>query len=720
MRIAVFLCLILCMANNIFAAPVSSGIVSPLVLTGERHNNYNLAAHMEMYIDKSHQLTLKDVTDPSFSSKFVPYDFAEQRSGKNYDQTVWLRFRIKNTTADDIHLFLTKNFPNQYTDWVVYKQTPQGAIRISSFADKTIHISLFPLDIPEKSTETYYLHNYSEGWLQTTFHLMKPGFYLLDQMDLFFVMGIQYGIALALVLHSLFIYLFLRDRSYLLYIAFVLSALLAYVLMDGLLNRLPGLVITNWLYLHFYRFVMVQTGFIYILFAKNILQTKKYTPRTNFVMNIMLWLAVPSAVMAWLPSFGHAVLSFAAVLTITYYINISLVLSAIAAILVAFKGYKPAQYYLAGMIAIVVACLFYLATYFRAILPTALIFRLPQLGVDIDMILQAIALAVRFNLIQEEQIKTQHEVIKQKDLNAKLQERALRDKQRLIKAYARFFPRRFLELLKKKSILDIHLGDQTEKNMTVLFADLRNFTTLLEKKSPSESFAFINGYLNQVAPIVRQHDGLIDKYIGDAILALYEGPAEGAVHTAIDIIKLLHRINQSSVDKIEMGIGIHYGSLMVGTIGEQERMDSTVISDTVNASSRLENLNKIYGTHVIISGQTIDTFTKRDEFKIRYLDHIRVKGKSQSIKLYEVFDGDPSELVEGKLKAQPIYQTAVQYFQEQEFAKALDAFERCLEIIPTDKTFLLYVDRCRAFVSKGHIRDWHAIVKLSDKVELTY
>ena len=121
-----------------------------------------------------------------------------------------------------------------------------------------------------------------------------------------------------------------------------------------------------------------------------------------------------------------------------------------------------------------------------------------------------------------------------------------------------------------------------------------------------------------------------------------------------------------------MGIGIHYGSLMVGTIGEQERMDSTVISDTVNASSRLENLNKIYGTHVIISGQAIDTFTKKDEFKIRYLDHIRVKGKSQSIKLYEVFDGDPFELIEKKLKTHPIYQTAIQYFQEQEFAKALD------------------------------------------------
>ncbi|EKD74311.1 MAG: intracellular signaling protein, partial [uncultured bacterium] len=525
MRIVVFLCLILCTANNIFAASISSRIVSPLVLTGERHNNYNLATHMEMYIDKSHQLTVNDVTDPSFSSKFVPYDFAEQRSRKNYDQTVWLRFRITNSTVDDIHLFLTKNFPNQYTDWVAYKQTPHGPVKINSFADKTIHISLFPLDISENSTETYYLHNYSEGWLQTTFHLMKPSFYLLDQIDLFFVMGIQYGIALALVLHSLFIYLFLRDRSYLLYITFVFSGLLAFVLMDGLLNRLPGIVVSNWWYLHLYRFMLVEVGFVYILFAKNILQTKKYIPRTHFLMNIMLWLVLPATVMAWLPSFRNPLLAFISVLTITHYLSIALILSTVAAILVVFKGYKPAQYYLAGMIVMMVIELFYFISYFQAMLPAVIIFRLPQFGLDIDMILQAIALAVRFNLIQEEQIKTQREVIKQKDLNSKLQEHALHDKQRLIKGYARFFPRRFLQLLKKKSILDIHLGDQAEKNMTVLFADLRNFTTLLEKKSPSESFAFINGYLNQIAPIVRQHDGLIDKYIGDAILALYEGSA---------------------------------------------------------------------------------------------------------------------------------------------------------------------------------------------------
>src|SRR3990167_10129663 len=296
MRIIFFLCLILFTAQITMAAVVpSTSVVSPLMITQDKPDNYNLASHMEMYVDRSHQLTLQDVTTPSFSSQFVPYNFAEQRSPKNYDQSVWLRFRIDNHTPNDVHLFLTTDFPNPYTDWELYQETKQGLVKLK-LLPKALHVSLFPLTFYAHSSQTYYMHNYSEGWLQTSFQLIKPSFHLLNQIDLFFLIGIQYGIALALVLHSFFIYLFLRDKSYLLYIAFVFSGLLAYIFMDGFFNRLPNIVLNNWFYLHFYRFVMVEVGFVYILFAQNILRTKYFVPKINFVLNAQLFLAIPCTI----------------------------------------------------------------------------------------------------------------------------------------------------------------------------------------------------------------------------------------------------------------------------------------------------------------------------------------------------------------------------------------------------------------------------------------
>src|SRR3990167_4625400 len=271
-RIIFLLCLFFCISKGAFSA------IAPPVVIEPNQSTYELANHMEMYIDRTHQLTLQEVTDPSFSKRFIMYNFVEQSSAKNYDQSVWLRFRVVNDTSNDVQLFLTKNFPNQYTDWMLYKETSAGLVSVN-FLPKTMHISLFPLDIPSHGSSVYYLYNYSEGWLQTTFQLVKPSLHLLQQIDLFFIMGIQYGIALALFFHSLFIYLFLRDKGYLLYSIFIVFAVLAYVFMDGFFNRFPMIVVSNWLYLHGYRFVMTLVGFTYVLFAQNILQTKQYVPR---------------------------------------------------------------------------------------------------------------------------------------------------------------------------------------------------------------------------------------------------------------------------------------------------------------------------------------------------------------------------------------------------------------------------------------------------------
>jgi two-component system sensor histidine kinase ChiS len=139
-------------------------------------------------------------------------------------------------------------------------------------------------------------------------------------------------------------------------------------------------------------------------------------------------------------------------------------------------------------------------------------------------------------------------------------------------AYGRFVPRNFLKFLGKESIIDVQIGDQVQQKMTVMFSDIRSFTTLSEAMSPQENFNFLNSYLSQVSPVIRQHKGFIDKYIGDAIMALFPESANDAVQAAIAMQKQVALYNEQRQQQgdvpIAIGIGLHTGNLMLGTIGE--------------------------------------------------------------------------------------------------------------------------------------------------------
>ena len=172
-------------------------------------------------------------------------------------------------------------------------------------------------------------------------------------------------------------------------------------------------------------------------------------------------------------------------------------------------------------------------------------------------------------------------------------------------AISRFVPSNFLNYLNKKSIVEIELGDQTNHSMAILFADIRNFTVLSEDMSPQENFNFLNSYLKRVGPVIRKHHGFIDKYIGDGIMALFPESPQDALYAAMEIQEVVTRYNLDRQTRgyqpVTVGIGIHHGDLMLGTIGEAQRMEGTVISDSVNTAARLESLTKTFDSTIIIS-----------------------------------------------------------------------------------------------------------------------
>ena len=221
----------------------------------------------------------------------------------------------------------------------------------------------------------------------------------------------------------------------------------------------------------------------------------------------------------------------------------------------------------------------------------------------------------------------------------------------LNKAYERFIPYQFLQLLQKESIVDVKLGDQVQKEMSVLFSDIRNFTSMSEKMNPEHNFKFINSYLSRMEPIITQYQGFIDKYIGDAIMALFSGSADDAVKAGIAMLEQLkeynhHRAN-TNYDPVSIGIGINTGLLMLGTVGGQNRMDGTVISDAVNLASRIEGLTKEYGVSLLISQQTFSQLEDANQYSLRLIDHVKVKGKSEGVSIFEIFDADLPEILKG-------------------------------------------------------------------------
>lgn len=275
-----------------------------------------------------------------------------------------------------------------------------------------------------------------------------------------------------------------------------------------------------------------------------------------------------------------------------------------------------------------------------------------------------------------------------------------RELYQLNEAYQRFVPRQFLEFLNKESIVDVRLGDQVQQEMSVLFADIRDFTTLSESITPQETFNFINAFFSRMEPTIIENQGFIDKYIGDAIMALFSGGADNAVKAGLAMLQVLAEYNRDRAKSgylpIAIGIGINTGSLMLGTVGGVSRMDSTVIGDTVNLASRLESLTKEYGVSLLISHHTFVQLQDFDRYAFRLIDRVKVKGKTADVSVYEIFDADLPEVREGKLLTKQEFEQALLLYNLGHASEAAKLFENCLRINPRDTVAQIYWERCQS------------------------
>ncbi len=283
--------------------------------------------------------------------------------------------------------------------------------------------------------------------------------------------------------------------------------------------------------------------------------------------------------------------------------------------------------------------------------------------------------------------------------------------------YGRFVPEHFLRFLEKSTITDIRLGNQVSCDMTVMFSDIRGFTTLSEAMTPQENFDFVNHYLQQVSPEIRGHDGFIVKYLGDGMMAIFPQSSEDAVDAAIAKLRQVDGLNRDrpSLPPIKIGIGIHFGPMKVGIVGEDKRMQGDAFSDDVNLTARLEGLTKFYGVSLLISEQVLNQLNPDHSYQIRYLDQVTVKGRVQPLAIYEVFDGEPEAVRDRKAKIVSRFEAGVQAYQAGDFATAQAHFDAVQQIAPEDIPTRLYCDRIAERRENPPVSDWTGVSDWSQK-----
>lgn len=221
--------------------------------------------------------------------------------------------------------------------------------------------------------------------------------------------------------------------------------------------------------------------------------------------------------------------------------------------------------------------------------------------------------------------------------------------EKLVCVFEKFVPTRFQLRIAKQGIESIDIGTAENDTLAVLFCDIRSFTPLSEKMDPEDVLTFLNSFFSAMTGPIHKNNGFIDKFIGDAIMVLFDANgkevnliAENAIRAAIEMHRALDEFNLKSDaanhSKIDMGIGIHIGRVVIGTVGTSDRMDSTVLGDAVNTASRLENLTKEKNEKIIVSSSIVDLLETPNEFELNQRGRVLVKGKSESIMIYGVSD----------------------------------------------------------------------------------
>jgi adenylate cyclase len=289
--------------------------------------------------------------------------------------------------------------------------------------------------------------------------------------------------------------------------------------------------------------------------------------------------------------------------------------------------------------------------------------------------------------------------------------------------FQKFVPRQFVEHIAKQGA-SLELGHADEDNVAIMFCDIRGFTGLSEKMKPQELMNFLNSYFLRMNAPIHDNKGFIDKFIGDAIMALFDNPegsdsdkAQDSIRAAIGLRRALFLYNQhrerSGYSAVNIGIGIHFGPVIIGTVGSDDRMDTTVIGDSVNIAQRLETLAPIYDVDIIVSDQLVATTDYA--FASRTIDWVRVKGRTEPLKLVEILEHLEDDLQQERLDRAVAINLGLELRIEGKLREALEVFKEARKLSPNDPIVKHHIKWTEHLILHGIPENWDGTLQIGSE-----
>ncbi len=278
----------------------------------------------------------------------------------------------------------------------------------------------------------------------------------------------------------------------------------------------------------------------------------------------------------------------------------------------------------------------------------------------------------------------------------------------LTEANRRFVPDGFLSGLGRESIVDVNLNEAVEREMNVLFVDLRRFSALSAQLGPRGTIGMINRYLSHVQPGIAAYGGFVGQYYGDGILALFPKDPDDALRGAIAMCRGLEGYNRDrgpDFPELRFGMGLHSGPVILGTIGDPDHFQCAVVGDSVNRASRMENLTKHFGATLVLSAATRERIVMPDQFALRSLGSVAVDGNAEGMEVFECMACYPEALQERIMANHDLYADGLATYRAGQWAQAQKRFELCVDACERDVVARSFAQRCRDRSLRGETWD---------------
>lgn len=691
------------------------------------YSYYILKSEFQVLTDTSKMLQFEDILSPAYQKAFTgnfthPLGFEENPK----DKVFWINVNLKSENYRDDDYYFSVGFNHESWRKIdIYIQDSLGNYQhFRSGNDLPIKEKAIPewrnkfkVFVPKKESRRVFIR------LENPARILTPGMLSISQinskkireeeMKTWQINGVFFGMVFIQAIFFIFLFFTTRIRYYLYYIIFLLGVAMAMFVTNYLRFLAPAWIeyttIANTVIL-----TVQAVGLLY--FAFYFLEMEKLSKHWLLFLRILsLTLLVLCGILSWRMAHiadyffddnkdDHIQNIISVIMTVGLLGLISMVYWGIKAHL---AGHKTSKYLLIGVGVML----------FGVGIPVlSAIFQNNLIGFDEAIISSQVSVIIQlaFFALAIGQQRKELEEEKRTALEEKLN---LQEK--INDASAKFVPFEFIRSLGKENILDVQLGDATEKEVTVLFSDIRGYTSLVENMSPEENFRFINDFHKTVGPSISNHQGFVNQYLGDGIMAIFLQSQDHALQAAIEIQQKVYNytplLPNNTVKSLHLGMGLHAGSLMMGIIGDDKRTDAATISDTVNTASRMEGLTKYYGTPILLSGAVVQRLTQKEMYKLRYLGKVQAKGKENHVEVYESLKGRPESEQDIFLETLPDFQKGIQAYYAKDFHGAQETFQLILSQNPTDLASQNYLSKSLQYLKEGVAEDWDGVLLMKSK-----